>query len=173
MLNEGTSGDSNEQIKALIGEYKAKKYVNSANMSIANAFYIKDTFTTSVKDEFKKTLKDKYDAEIFTDPFTDPYNLNSWVKSKTLNLIDKLVDKYDSNLVFMIVNALGIDMEWENSFLPARPWTENPSKDKINISLSDGYSSTDFGWGATGTPISDQKKFEGAKTESSVLEVKA
>ena len=44
MLNDGTDGDSNGQIKAVIGDYKAKRYTNSNNLSLANAFFVRDSF---------------------------------------------------------------------------------------------------------------------------------
>ena len=56
-------------------------------MSIANAFFIKNTAASQIVDTFKTTLKDKYDAEIITDEFKDPYKINNWVKEKTLGLI--------------------------------------------------------------------------------------
>ena len=38
MLAEGADGDSKAQLDAIIGDYVAKKYTNSKNMSFANAF---------------------------------------------------------------------------------------------------------------------------------------
>ena len=40
MLNEGANGKTKEQIEAILGDYNANKYVNSPNMSFANAIYI-------------------------------------------------------------------------------------------------------------------------------------
>ena len=42
MLEEGTNGESKTQISSIIGNYEAKNYTNSKNMSFANAFFIKD-----------------------------------------------------------------------------------------------------------------------------------
>ena len=116
MLNEGTAGESNEQIKALIGDYKGKKYTNSEHLSLANAIYIKDTEKDNIKDAYVEKLKNKYNAELFLDPFTSTEPMNNWIKEKTLNLIENAVDSFDPDLVFAIVNALGIDMDWEVPF---------------------------------------------------------
>lgn len=49
MLAEGADGDSKAQLDAILGDYVAKKYTNSKNMSFANAFFVKDTFKDSIK----------------------------------------------------------------------------------------------------------------------------
>ena len=64
MLNEGTEGESKEQISKLIGEYKSNKYVNSKNMSFANALFIRDTYEPSIKQTFIDNLRNKYNADV-------------------------------------------------------------------------------------------------------------
>ena len=44
MLNDGAKGDSNKQIKAVIGDYKTKKYNVNEHMSFANAVFLKNSF---------------------------------------------------------------------------------------------------------------------------------
>ena len=113
MLNDGTGGDSNGQIKAVIGDYKAKRYTNSNNLSLANAFFVRDSFKDAVKQEYIDTLVSKYNADVIYDAFTSNEVINKWVKDKTLGLIDNLVDN-PSELDFVLANALAIDMEWTN-----------------------------------------------------------
>lgn len=113
MLGEGASGKSKAQIDALIGDYESKKYTNNSNMTFANAMFIRNTFKDSIKDNYIKTLQDKYNAEVIYDSFKDAKTINKWVNNKTFNLIDNLVD--DKNMdekMFILVNALAIDMEW-------------------------------------------------------------
>ena len=55
MLNEGTGGESHEQIKNIIGDYKPKKYNNNDHMSFANALFIRDTYNSQINDEYKTT----------------------------------------------------------------------------------------------------------------------
>ena len=118
MLNEGTEGESKEQILNLIGDYKPNKYVNSANMSLANALFIRDTYKNSVKEKFVNNLKTKYNADVEYDSFTSAKKMNSWISNKTLKLIDNMLDDSSVNEVdFALVNAVAIDMEWENKFL--------------------------------------------------------
>lgn len=113
MLSEGARGDTKKQIDAIIGEYAARSYPNSEHMSFANAMFIRDTFTKAVKEEYTNTLKEKYNAEVITDPFSGPDNVNNWVSNKTFKLINNLVDDV-SNTNFILINALAIDMNWNN-----------------------------------------------------------
>ena len=111
MLAEGADGDSKKQLDAIIGDYVAKKYTNSKNMSFANAFFVKDTFKESIKKDYIDKLTSKYNAEVVYDGFKDPTTINNWVSEKTLKLIPSLVDDVSSN-DFFLINALAIDMEW-------------------------------------------------------------
>ena len=113
MLSEGANGDSKQQIDNIIGEYKAKAYPNNKHMSFANAMFIKNTFEKSVKADYTKNLKDKFNAEVILDPFTNPNNINNWVSNKTFKLINNLVDDVSRN-DFVLINALAIDMNWNN-----------------------------------------------------------
>ena len=118
MLNEGTSGSSKEQISSIIGNYAPSKYTNSKNLSFANGLFIRNTYKNDIKDEYVSHISDKYNAEIIYDSFSNATNINSWIKNKTLNLIDNLVSDDDvNNLNFALVNALAIDMDWKNKFL--------------------------------------------------------
>lgn len=118
MLNEGTEGESKEQISNLIGEYKANKYVNTKNMSFANALFIRDSYRKNVKENFATSLMNKYNANVKYDSFSSAEEMNSWISQKTLGLIDNIMDDSSvSQLNFALVNALAIDMEWEEKFL--------------------------------------------------------
>lgn len=113
MLNEGTSGNSHKQIQAIIGDYKAKKYPNNNHMSFANAMFIRDTFKEKVKADYTNNLKEKYNADVITDSFATPDTINNWVSEKTFKLVNNLVDDVNRN-DFFLVNALAIDMDWNN-----------------------------------------------------------
>lgn len=130
MLNEGTDGQTKEQIKSIIGDYKMKKYVNSQNMSFANALFVRDSYKKNINENYVKTLNNKYNAEVVYDSFATVNNINSWVKDKTFNLIDSVFDDV-SDLDFVLTNALAIDMEWvkkiqsEHDFYIVDPYHED------------------------------------------------
>ena len=113
MLAEGADGDTKAQLDAVIGDYKVKKYPNNDHMSFANAMFIRNSFKDNVKEEYTKTLKDKYNAEVIYDEFKDPKTINDWVSNKTFKLIPSLVDDVSGN-DFFLINALAIDMNWNN-----------------------------------------------------------
>ncbi len=111
MLNEGTGGNSKDQINTLIGDYKFRTYTNSANMSFANAMFIRNSYKNNINVNYINNLKTKYNAEVIYDDFNSPNNINKWVSNNTFKLVDNLVDDVtDSD--FFLINALAIDMEW-------------------------------------------------------------
>lgn len=115
MLADGANGRSKSQITALIGDYNPRSYLNSQNLSLANAMFIKDSFQDNVLDSYTQALSTKYNAAVILDPLTSADNINNWVSDKTLNIIDHLLE--DHQLVgsrFVLVNALAIDMNWQN-----------------------------------------------------------
>ena len=117
MLEEATTGKSKEQLSDIVGKYDLTKYKSNKNMALANAFFIRDSYKENVKNSYIDLLKTKYDAEIKFDSFENADKINSWVKENTLGLIDELyTDEMVSELDFTLVNALGIDMEWNHKF---------------------------------------------------------
>lgn len=121
MLNEGTDNDSHQQIESVIGDYKAKKYENSTNMSFANALFIKDEFKEGIKQTYIDTLKERYGAEVSYDSFATTDKLNKWVSDKTFGLIKNLFTKPVDDKDFILINALAINMEWKNLIEPKMP----------------------------------------------------
>lgn len=113
MLEEGTDGESKKQISNVLGEYSSKSYINSKNMSFANALFVNDLYKDSVKSSYIDSLKNNFNASVVFDAFTTPEVVNSWVKNNTFDLIDSLFDDI-SEFNFILVNALAIDMEWVN-----------------------------------------------------------
>lgn len=111
MLSEGANGATKEQIDNIIGEYSARKYNNSDNMSFANGLFIKDTYQDSIKSSYINTVASKYNADVIIDSFKNADTLNSWISDKTFNLITNITDDI-SDFDFILVNALAIDMEW-------------------------------------------------------------
>ena len=143
MLAEGADGDTKAQLDAIIGDYVAKKYTNSKNMSFANAFFVRDTFKDSIKKDYSDLLKNKYNADLILDSFNSPKTINNWVNEKTLKLIPSLVDDVSSN-DFLLVNALAIDMEWVKKI--------QAEHDVYSVELLHAETKLDYmtAWGTTG-----------------------
>lgn len=117
MLEEATSGKAKLQISEVVGSQTLTRYSSNQNISLANAFWIRDSFKESVKATYQNTLKEKYGAEVQFDSFATPEKVNSWVSEKTLYLIQNLLEEIDETQNFLLINALGIDLEWKNKFL--------------------------------------------------------
>lgn len=160
MLKEATNGESKDQITNIIGDYNSKKYVNSKNMSFANALFVKESYKDKIKQEFTTNLMDKYGAEVIYDTFETPDKVNSWVKEKTLNLIDNILEESNSEQIFILLNALGIDMEWQNKFIL------NSNEGFTNYA---SYSHESFGWFGADSVVSG--KFQDNEKDVAVMDV--
>ena len=160
MLEEGANGTSKDQISNVLGDYVITKYSSNQNMSLANGLFIRNTFRNNVKKEYISQLNKKYNADVLFDPFADVRNVNNWVKDKTLGLIPSLLDHVDND--FLLVNALGIDMEWKNKFLfpdYEKGFSRGVSYQHVNYSA----------WAETDTVVF--RKFDHGKTEISGMEI--
>lgn len=113
MLSEGANGKTKEQIDAVVGDYSSKSYPNNDHMSFANAMFIRNSFKDSVNSDYTSALSSKYSAEVIYDDFASPDTINNWVSNKTFNLINNLIDDASQN-DFFLINALAIDMNWNN-----------------------------------------------------------
>ena len=115
MLEEASSGTTKSQITNIVGNYKYNKYTNNEHMSFANAMFIKNSYEKNISKDYSKNLTNKYNAEIIYDDFSSAEKPNLWIKEKTLNLIEELFQDGDlEEANFILANALGIDMEWNN-----------------------------------------------------------
>ena len=72
MLNEGAAGNTKTQIENVIGDLNLIKY-NTIDevLSLANSVYIRDTFAEYVKEDYMRTITEKYNAEVNYDAFND------------------------------------------------------------------------------------------------------
>lgn len=120
MLNEGANGDTKAQIEKVIGDLNLTQYDNIDDiLSFANALYIRNEYVEHVKKDFLKLIEEKYNADIAYDDFNSASNVNKWIERKTLGKIknilsDEVVQNSDSKM--LLINALAIDMKWDNIF---------------------------------------------------------
>ncbi len=158
MLAEGSEGESKKQILDIIYDYKTNKFENNKNISLANALFIKEIYKDKINNNYKTTLIDKYNAEVIIDSFMSPVNINSWVNNKTLGLINNLFDDIsEENLI--LINALAIDMEWEDKFIHAYP----------NVPVSVNYKHEKFSW--FGPDEVTEKEFNDIEEKISGMEI--
>lgn len=158
MLSEGTSGNTKNQLDAVIGNYQNKKYVNNDNMSFGNALFIRESFADQIKDEYKSTLQEKYGAEVINDAFTSADNINNWISDKTFGLVKNLVDDVSGN-DFYLINALAIDMNWTNQIHCTTGHTV-PCKDYWVNYLHEKLEGEDYEYLKMSMPYSSDSDFE-------------
>ena len=120
MLNEGAGGNTKKQIEDAIGNLKLGKYQGIEKvLSLANAVYIREEFSSEIKKDYIDILSQKYDAEVKYDSFSSADNINSWIEEKTFEKIKNMLSDEQVTNPFnrmILVNALAIDMEWKEKF---------------------------------------------------------
>lgn len=71
--------------------------------------------------DFEERCRDSYDAEVASLDFGDPGSLqriNSWVKEKTHEKINRIADRLDPESVLMLINAVYFNGKWALPFDP-------------------------------------------------------
>ena len=149
MIKEASEGNTKNQIEKVVPSNKLTKYTNSKNMSLANAVVINQNNKKDIKQDYINNLQNNYNAEVIFDSFKTTEALNAWVNNKTLSLINNLFEEVSEDDVFVLVNALAIDMEWEkviqninNPFEVA--YDHEVYKQKILALSENGYAETTF-----------------------------
>ncbi|MBQ3318531.1 hypothetical protein IJG76_00715 [Candidatus Saccharibacteria bacterium] len=162
MLEDATAGLSKAEIESVLGDYAPVSYINSENLSLANALFVRTDWSDKVSTVYQSALKGKYNAEIVNDAFATPYRINNWIEENTLGIIKNFftTDQITPDKTFVLVNALGIDMSWNYQLqcissttltslatnqAVCKNYTGSYSHEKYNHYISDsGYSKIDF-----------------------------
>ena len=120
MLKEGASGNTLTEIENALGDTNLPSYENIDKvLSLANAMFVRDTFKNKLKDEYVSILKSNYAASLKFDEFKDAKNVNKWIEEKTFNILKNVISDdlvQDEYLKILLINALAIDMKWEEEF---------------------------------------------------------
>jgi len=117
LLRDGAEGTTRSEIEEVLGEEGLTKYQNvEEKLSLANAVFIRDSFSPYVMETYKKAVVDKYNSELVLDGFQSATIIDNWVSDKTFGLIKEVGVKVDKTTEMVLVNALGIQMEWATKF---------------------------------------------------------
>ena len=137
MLKDGSAGTTKTQLESAIGTASLPNYNNlDSVLSVANSIFIRNNYQDKIKESYKNTLANKYNAEIKYDSFENASNINSWIENKTFGMIKNMVPDstaQNPNTKMLLVNALAINMSWKNNF-------SNNTKPQ-NFNYSDGTTS--------------------------------
>lgn len=113
-LGEVNSGFAELQRAAAAADPKVQ-------LKIANSLWARQGFT--LKPEFVERSKKTFGAEVTNLDFDSPeaaLKINSWVKNKTDNLIDSIIDRISSEQMLFIVNAIYFKGQWKTEFEKAK-----------------------------------------------------
>ena len=88
-------------------------------ISIANSIWVRQTFESHIKDEFKSDLATYFRSEILPRRFSDAATvneINAWVNTKTGGKIDKIIEYISRDTMLYIINAIYFKGEWLQKF---------------------------------------------------------
>lgn len=122
LCSNGAEGETQKEILELL-KYKDIEQANSESkniieefrknediLKIANAILTK----VSAKEKFIKTAIDDYDSKV--EELKEFEHVNKWVKAKTNNYIEKIIDSLPPNVLMILLNALYFEAFWKIKF---------------------------------------------------------
>lgn len=131
MTANGAKGDTLAQMENLLGEdvpmetlneyiysyVKALPSEKTAKLNIANSIWFRDNAFTA-ENSFLQKNADYYGAAAYKSAFDGETlrDINNWVKNNTDGMIDKIIDKFDTNAVMYLINTCLFDAEWESIY---------------------------------------------------------
>ena len=106
LLNYNNIDEANSTSKEILNELK----LNEEIIKVANCILTK----VRAKEIFIKKGTDDYDAKI--EELINYENVNEWVKNKTKNNINKIIDSLPDEVLMVLLNALCFEALWEKQF---------------------------------------------------------
>ncbi len=134
MVYNGAEGDTKTQMEQMLHKYgltpeeinqsyydlieALESHDPKVKFSIANSIFSNDDFT--IFDEFLQTNHTYYDAETQSLDFSNTSNtletVNNWVKNKTNNKIEKILENVSPNDALYLINAIYFNADWTYQF---------------------------------------------------------
>lgn len=146
MLESGANGNTYDEIHKVIGDRKIN-FLDNEDIKVANALFIKNKAKDYVIKEFSDNLVKNYSSEILYDDFGTPKVINDWVNEKTNEMIPTLVDELDPDFLLGIVNAIAIDVKWQDEFETTDTYKEDFRNNKKTTEVDmmhNTYKTEDF-----------------------------
>lgn len=127
ILANGTNGKAREEIEDYLGGTTKDlndKYAHlfesqslSQELKIANSIWCLDSLL--IKKDYEDKMKKLFLADIYKTSNLGPVAanlINSWVREKTDDMIDGIVDQFADGGKMVLVNAMYFENEWETKF---------------------------------------------------------
>ena len=116
MLRDGSNNQSREQIDNVLQNKKINDLSIENKLNIANGLFVKNDYKNLVLNSYYNKIKKDYHGDIVYDDFQTPEVINSWVSEKTKGMIPGLLQTVPPRFVLAIVNALALDIKWQDKF---------------------------------------------------------
>lgn len=106
--------------------------------NIANSVWVKDSKDITLTEQFAKTCKELYNADMFKAPFDKKTvdAINSWVNEKTDKMIPSIINELDADTRAVLINCIAFDAKW------AKPYKEDQVSENQTFTNADGKETT-------------------------------
>ena len=91
---------------------------DKSRLSIANSVWVKDKDNLTTTEQFAKSCKEVYNAEMFKAPFDmgTVKKVNDWVSEKTDKMIPSLIEHFNGDEIMCLINCIAFDSEWDKQY---------------------------------------------------------
>ena len=116
---EAVFGLSMEELQNLLYLYNTSlPKEDGMAVHMANSIWFKEGGSISVQPEFLTKNATYYDAGIYQAPFDDTTvtAINNWVKEKTKDRIEEILDEIPEDALMYLINALSFDGQWMKKY---------------------------------------------------------
>ena len=134
MTANGADGQTKAQMEQVLGmsieDLNSYLYSYSASLpqgekyklAIADSIWIKDDSRLKVFEAFLQSNANYYSADVYKVPFNKKtlFDINSWVKEKTDNMIPGVLNDIPDEALIYIINALAFEAEWSSLYKKAQ-----------------------------------------------------
>ena len=91
---------------------------DKSKLSIANSVWVKDKDNLTTTEQFAKSCKEVYNAEMFKAPFDmgTVKKVNDWGSEKTDKMIPSLIEQFSDDEIMCLINCIAFDSEWQEQY---------------------------------------------------------
>ena len=119
LYKDVSQDEFNKNMNYLLSEVeKRSRREDDEKLKIANCVWVKDRQDIVPTEQFTKTCKEMYNAELFKGAFDDKTvsQINGWVYDKTDRMIPSVIDKIEPDDVMYLVNCVAFDAQWQKQY---------------------------------------------------------
>jgi serpin B len=133
MTANGAGSETLEEMEAVLGKeiplgelneylYTYVKLLPSeknSKLKVANSIWFRDDENRlTVEKDFLQKNADYYNAAAYKAPFDSQtlLDINNWVKQKTDNMIEKILDEINEDAVMYLINAIVFEAQWQQVY---------------------------------------------------------